>query len=177
MTRAPLLAVPCGLVALMAAGCSAGGHPELTATAMPTAVPSITQPKSLPATRPCSALTGHQLAALALPAPGQSRKSSSGPECEWVNTREHWLTLTMFTGGSLLTLLQRSDPTTTRVRVEGYPALETFTGKGSYCRYAVGYRQGKAFVVAMQGGRPDSCTMLHAAIADILRNAPAVTES
>lgn len=177
MRGAPQLAVACGLVALFAAGCAAGGQPAPTAAAIPTAVPSITQPKSVPATRPCSALTPRQLTALKLPASGQSRQSTSGPECEWLNSREHWLTLTMYTGGSLLTLLHHASPTTTRVRIEGYPALETFTDKGSYCMYAVGYRQGKAFEVAMQGGTPDSCTALHTAIADILADAPSATQS
>lgn len=159
----------CALAGLLATGCttSRSSNPPV-----PTAVPSIQQPKALPVTRPCSVLTQRQLKKLDLPSGGRERSSSNGPECEWVTRRGHWLTVTMFADGGLLPLLHRSGPSTTRVRIGGYPALETFTNRGAYCRYEVGYASGRAFIVAMRGGRPNSCTALHPAMTDILGNAP-----
>jgi hypothetical protein len=144
-------------------------------TALPT-VPSIGDAKAASGKDPCALLHARQLRNLGLPPGGAAGSGTGGPSCTWNSGGKRALTLTLFDGkDGLTTLLHHSDSSTTRVRIEGYPALETFTDAGAYCRYDVGYAAHRAFTVTMSGGEPDSCVALHQAMHDVLANMPTAT--
>ncbi|MCA1675918.1 MAG: hypothetical protein LC799_28350, partial [Actinobacteria bacterium] len=83
------------------------------------------------------------------------------------------LTIALFLAPKALdTLAQNSDPTTARVRLAGYPALETFTEQGQYCQYDVGPAPDQVVIGAMSGGMPDSCTALQSVMITALGNLP-----
>lgn len=157
----------CAVLAVVVAGCGGSTQAE---NAIPT-VPSISNAKSVSGVDPCDLLTDEQLATVGLRAQGKPKDSEDGPTCVWKASPDRKITLTMFNGKhGLTTLLHRSGPDTTRVRIEGYPALETFTDEGRYCRYEVGYAEGEAFIVTMTGGKPDSCVALHQVMPAILNS-------
>ncbi len=69
-------------------------------------------------------------------------------------------------------LAKRSDPAAARVRLNGYPALETFTRGGAYCRYDVGNAPRQALVATMSGGTPDSCRALQPILTGMVDRLP-----
>jgi hypothetical protein len=73
----------------------------------------------------------------------------------------------------LQTLASDSDPATARVRIAGYPALETFTRQGKYCRYDLGNAPDQVLVATMTGGTPDSCQALQPILNDVVEGLPA----
>lgn len=83
------------------------------------------------------------------------------------------LTLTLYTGGGgLATLAQNSQPTTARVRLAGYPALETFTERGEFCQYDVAVAADQVVMVSLEDVAPDSCTALQSVVPAVLSNLP-----
>ncbi|MGH3568015.1 MAG: hypothetical protein ACRDRH_18685 [Pseudonocardia sp.] len=93
--------------------------------------------------------------------------------CTWGIGRAPTLTLTLYTnGGGLATLAQNSQPTTTRVRLVGYPTLETFTERGEFCQYDVGVAADQAVMMSLVDTAPDSCTALQAVVPAVLSNLP-----
>ncbi|MHA6785485.1 DUF3558 family protein [Pseudonocardia saturnea] len=148
----------------MLAGCGSG-TPE---------VPDIENPREARAADPCALMDAGALAAAGLSGPGTPVAAAEGPRCEWRGASPRMLAITLFTGaGGLATLAENSAPTTTRVRLAGYPALETFTGEGEFCQYDVGTAQDQVVLVALDGGVPDSCTELQELVPDILGRLPA----
>lgn len=157
-----LTAVLAVLVAV--AGCGSG-TPEL---------PAIEDPREARAADPCSLMDAGALDDARLSGPGTAAAAAEGPRCEWLGESRKRLTVTLFTGdGGLATLADNSDPTTTRVRLDGYPALETFTGQGEFCQYDVGIAEDQVVLVALDGGAPDSCTELQELVPGILDRLPA----
>ena len=71
------------------------------------------------------------------------------------------------------TIRQPRESTTTRVRLAGYPALETFTARGEFCRYDVGVASDQAIVATMRGGEPDSCSALQDLLTVVIDRLPA----
>ena len=71
-------------------------------------------------------------------------------------------------------LAANSEPTTARVRLAGYPALETFTGAGEFCQYDVGVAADQVVMASLQGGTPDSCTALQTVLPAMLATLPAL---
>ena len=102
------------------------------------AVPAIGAARDASRADPCALLSTTQLAAHGLDGTGTPTAAEEGPHCRWRGTAGE-LDVTLYTGGGgLSTLAANSEPTTTRVRLAGYPALETFTGRGEFCQYDVG---------------------------------------
>jgi hypothetical protein len=75
-------------------------------------------------------------------------------------------------GGGLAVLAERSEPTTARVRLAGYPALETFTPGGAFCQYDVAVADEQVVMAALEGGTPDSCTALQGLVPEVLADLP-----
>ncbi|MGH8881626.1 MAG: hypothetical protein ACRD0P_30470, partial [Stackebrandtia sp.] len=73
----------------------------------------------------------------------------------------------------LTDLVKDRDPEVARVRLSGYPALETFTADGGFCRYDVGVAEKAAVVATMDGGEPDACTALQELLTAVLMRLPA----
>lgn len=169
---------PCSLLApallagglLLTTGC--GGAADGTPPVPP--VPAIDDVKNARGQNPCELLSAEQLAQLRLQAPGQGSRVEEGPRCQWRGAGPALLTVTLYThGGGLATLARNSEPTTARVRIEDYPALETFTGQGEFCQYDVGVAPDQVVMASMANGVPDSCTALQSALPAILANLPA----
>jgi hypothetical protein len=151
-------------VLLVLVGC-AGGAP---------AVPEIENPREARAADPCALMDAAALAEAGLSGPGTPGDGAEGPRCEWRGEPPRLLAVTLFTGaGGLATLAENSAPTTTRVRLAGYPALETFTGEGEFCQYDVGTAPDQVVLVALDGGVPDSCTELQEIVPDLVGRLPA----
>lgn len=149
-------------VAVLVAGC---------ATQAP--VPAVEDARDARGADPCALVDEARLAELGLPGTGVASSAPEGPRCEWRAGPDRALTLTLYTdGGGLATLAENSEPTTTRVRVAGYPALETFTGRGDFCQYDVGIAPQQVVLAALEGGRPDSCTALQAVLPAVLAELP-----
>lgn len=131
------LAVLLGSIAavlVMSACGGAGGTPAGTNPP----VPPIDSPKAARGAQPCDLLdpAGRNRFGLG---PGASGRNELGPQCVWHGASSTKVTLTLFTGGEGLSALsRRSNPAAERVRLQGYPALETFTEGGRYCQYDVG---------------------------------------
>lgn len=137
-------------------------------------VPTISGSKDARGHDPCMLLTAEQAGGFGLAGPGQASRAQEGPRCAWRGPGGATLTLTLYTdGGGLGTLAANSEPTTTRVRIAGYPALETFTGHGEFCQYDVGVAANQVVTAAAQAMAPDSCTALQAQLPTILGNLPA----
>lgn len=154
--------VAAGLAVL--AGCAASAVPDL---------PPIEAPRDLGGVDPCALLDDAALATAGVAAPGTAGAGAEGPRCEWSGDEGRLLVVTLFTGdGGLGTLAGNSEPTTTRVRLAGYPALETFTGSGEFCQYDIGVAEDHALLVALDGGEPDSCTALQALLPPVLSRLP-----
>jgi hypothetical protein len=147
------------------------------ADAAPEAVPPIGNARDARSADPCTLAGAEQLATLGISARGTSTTAPDGRRCEWRVTSEtsSELGITLFVGGGGLgTLAANSEPTTSRVRLAGYPALETFTGTGEFCQYDVGVAPDQVLMASLAGGTPDSCTALQAVLPDVVRNLPAL---
>ena len=107
-------------------------------------------------------LTDAQLGEFGLADPGVGSAAAEGPRCEWRGASGTVLGLTLYTnGGGIGMLAQNSEPSTRRVRVAGYPALETFTGRGEFCQYDVGVSDRQVVMASLEA--PSSGLLRHAA--------------
>lgn len=132
-------------------------------------VPEITNSLDAAARPPCALLTAAQQAELGL-GTGNPGKAELGQQCVW-RTDRVTLALTRYVdGGGLAAIAREADPAAARVRVMGYPALETFTEGGQYCRYDVGVSERQVVVATMTGGQPSSCAVLQNVLSYALRN-------
>jgi hypothetical protein len=138
----------------------------------PPKVPPIESPKGLVGLDPCALVDGTARTTLGLGV-GVPGTDELGANCKWSGRSPKTVQLTSYTSGSGLSdLSKKSDPDASRVRLEGYPALETFTTGGQFCRYDVGVAQEQAIVATMDGGRPDSCTALQKLLTTVLSRLP-----
>lgn len=164
-----------GAAAVLLTGMAAGCGREPVA---PDPVPPIGNARDARAADPCALPTGAQLATLGITAQGAPTTSSEGRRCEWHAGAETVpdLGITLFVdGGGLATLAANSESTTSRVRLAGYPALETFTGTGEFCQYDVGIATDQVVMVSLDGGTPDSCTALQAVLPAVVESLPVLT--
>jgi uncharacterized protein DUF3558 len=155
------------VLVLAAAGCGTDEPPP-----EPT-VPPVETPKGLVGLDPCALLDEPARTTLELDAgvPGQDEL---GANCSWTGKNAAAAQLTAFTSGKGLSDLTRNrDSTTSHVRLLGYPALETFTAKGEFCRYDVGVAENQAIVATMHDGEPDSCTALQELLTVVINRLPA----
>lgn len=168
--RTPL-PVGVALTALLAAGCSGGAEPTPP-------VPAVAHPRDAAGADPCRLLTDAQLRGFGLAGPGAAGTAAEGRRCEWRGAAGSVLALTLYVGGGgLATLARNSEPTTRRVRVAGYPALETFTGRGEFCQYDVGIADGQVVMVSMDAAGADSCSTLQRIVPLVAANLPAAGPS
>jgi hypothetical protein len=152
---------------LVAAGCGADDRPEEPA------VPAVESPKGLVGIDPCALLDAAALDTLDLDA-GTPGQDELGANCRWTGADSRFAQLTAFTSGAGLDDLTKDrDSTTSRVRLLGYPALETFTARGEFCRYDVGVARDQAIVATMNDGEPDSCTALQELLTVVIERLPA----
>lgn len=152
---------------LVVAGCGADDPPP------DPPVPSVESPKGLVGIDPCALLDEASLDALGLLA-GKPGQDELGANCSWTGQNSASAQLTAFTSGKGLSDLTKGrDSTTSRVRLLGYPALETFTARGEFCRYDVGVAQDQAIVATMRDGEPDSCTALQELLTVVITQLPA----
>lgn len=150
-----------------AAGCGAPTPPP-----EPPA-PPVESPKRLVGLDPCELLDTAELTTLGLDV-GEPGMDELGANCRWTGRDAQSAQLTAFTSGKGLSDLTKGrDSTTSRVRLLGYPALETFTARGEFCRYDVGVAQDQAIVATMHAGRPDSCTALQELLTVVIKRLPA----
>jgi hypothetical protein len=153
------------LLSAMAVGCS--GSPELPP------VPPIADTRDADGADPCALLTQNQLVAFGLGGVAQRDTSEAGPRCRWSSGGGE-LEVTLYTGGGgLATLAENSEPTTTRVRLAGYPALETFTGRGEFCQYDVGVAEKQVISASLDASRPGSCDLLQRVVPALVATLPA----
>lgn len=121
---------------------------------------------------PCVLAPADQLVELRLDRAGVAGPSAEGSSCVWSGAGGA-LTVTLWTdGGGLATLAANSEPTTTRVRVGGYPALETFTGRGEFCQYDLGVAQTQVVSAALDTAAPDACTALQRVLGAVVQGLP-----
>jgi hypothetical protein len=173
MRRVRLVVV--GAAAVLLTGVAAGCGRDAAAPAL---VPPIGHARDARAADPCALPTGTQLAALGITVPGAAGAAAEGRRCAWRTGSESGpeLQITLFVdGGGLATLAANSEPTTSRVRLAGYPALETFTGTGEFCQYDVGIATDQVVMASLQGGTPDSCTALQAVLPAVVEGLPGLT--
>jgi hypothetical protein len=162
------VALLCGAVA----ACSGAARP-----AEPVVVPPVENARDARAADPCRIPTEDQLATLGLTGPGTPTAAAEGPRCEWRGAPQQGaeLGITLYTdGGGLATLARNSEAATARVRLAGYPALETFTGVGEFCQYDVGVAPDQVVMASLEGGSPDSCSALQTVLPGILASLPAL---
>ncbi len=172
MHRARPVVVGVAALLLTAGATGCGREP-----AAPAPAPPVGNARDARATDPCALPTAAQLAALGITVPGAAATAAEGRRCEWRAVPESGpgLQITLFVGdGGLATLAANSEPTTARVRLAGYPALETFTGAGEFCQYDVGVATDQVVMAALEGGTPDSCTALQAVLPGVVENLPAL---
>jgi hypothetical protein len=152
-----LVAVGCGVAA------EAPGVPP---------VPAVEDPKDARGVSPCALLTAEQAEQFGVPdAAGITAPEGAG--CQWRGDGGTLLTVVLYVdGGGLATLAANSEPTTSRVRISGYPALETFTGRGEFCQYDVAVAHDQVILASLTGGTPDSCTALQRVVTAILAEVP-----
>lgn len=161
-TAATALAL-CGAAVL--AGCTSEAPP-------PPRVPPIESPKGLVGLDPCVLVDGDTRATLGL-GRGVPGADELGANCRWSGRSPSSVQLTSYTSGDGLSdLTEKVDPAASRVRLSGYPALETFTTGGKFCRYDVGVAEEEAIVATMDGGEPDSCTALQKLLTSVLSRLP-----
>lgn len=138
-------------------------------------VPAIADPREARNQDPCTVLTAERLGRSGLAGTGTPTGPGPGPGCTWQGAGGLVLTVALYTqGGGLATLAANSEPTTTRVRLDGYPALETFTAGGRFCQYDVGSAPRQVVTVAVQNGAPDSCTAAQSIATGVLDTLPPV---
>ncbi|MGB3441183.1 MAG: DUF3558 family protein [Actinophytocola sp.] len=136
-------------------------------------VPPVESPKGLVGIDPCALLDPAARTDLGFDSgvPGQDEL---GANCSWTGAHAESAQITAFTSGDGLQELTRDrDSTAGRVRLLGYPALETFTARGEFCRYDVGVAADQAIVATMRAGKPDSCTALQALLTVAISQLPA----
>jgi hypothetical protein len=137
------------------------------------AVPAVESPKGLVGIDPCALLDDPARTDLGLDS-GVPGTDELGANCRWTGVHAESAQLTAFTSGDgLQELAEDRDSTTSRVRLLGYPALETFTARGEFCRYDVGVAQDQAIVATMRAGEPDSCTALQELLTVVISRLPA----
>lgn len=163
--RLPAAMALCGVALLVSAGCSAQAPRS-------TSVPAIESPKRLVGLDPCVLLDGDTRATYGL-GEGVPGQDEFGASCRWSGRAPLKVQLTAYTSGAGLSDLDTKGDSAARVRLSGYPALETFTGGGSFCRYDVGVAEVQAIVATMDGGEPDSCTALQKLLTAVLSRLPA----
>ncbi|HEY7593044.1 MAG TPA: DUF3558 family protein [Actinophytocola sp.] len=136
-------------------------------------VPPIESPKGLVGLDPCTLVDGSARSTLGL-GPGVPGTDELGANCRWSGQSPRTVQLTSYTSGDGLSdLTKKVDPAASRVRLSGYPALETFTTGGRFCRYDIGVAEREAIVATMDGGEPDSCTALQELLSAVLSRRPA----
>ena len=169
--RSLLAAVLCSGGVLITGAC--GGSGDAPPVPPVPAVPAVPAAKDARGQDPCGLLTAERATQFGLPARGTATSVEEGPRCEWSGTGPTSLTITLYTtGGGLATLAANSEPTTTRVRIEGYPALETFTGRGEFCQYDVAMALNQVVMASMENGAPESCTALQSVLPAVLSGLP-----
>lgn len=152
---------------LVAAGCGNAEPPPEPA------VPAVESPKGLVGIDPCALLDDSARTTLGLDA-GAPGQDELGANCRWTGKDAAAAQLTAFTSGKGLSDLTRNrDSTTSRTRLLGYPALETFTARGEFCRYDVGVAADQAIVAVMHHGAPDSCSALQDLLSAAIKHLPA----
>jgi Protein of unknown function (DUF3558) len=157
--------------AVLSVGCARAAPPPAAQPA--DGVPAVRAARDARSADPCALPTAAQLTALGITGAGTPVTAPEGPRCEWHGRPE--LGITLYTdGGGIATLARNSDPTTSRVRLAGYPALETFTGTGEFCQYDVGVAATQVVSASLDGGTPDSCTALQAVLPGVVANLPAL---
>lgn len=162
------LAVAMTVAAIVTAGCATAAPPPPAEV-----VPPVGDARDARSADPCALPTGAQLAALGIAGTGAPAAAPEGPRCEWHGRPD--LGITLYTGGGgIETLARNSEPTTSRVRLAGYPALETFTGVGEFCQYDVGVSATQVLSASLEGGSPDSCTALQSVLPGVVANLPAL---
>lgn len=155
------------LLSLVLVGCGGQPGPEQLPP-----VPPITDSHDAGGADPCALLTGEQLRAVGLGGSAEPGTAEAGPRCRWRSDGGD-LEVTLYTdGGGLATLAENSEPTTTRVRVAGYPALETFTGQGEFCQYDVGVADRQVVSAALDGPDPGSCAVLQQVVPTVVAALP-----
>lgn len=151
------------LAALLAAG-ACGGSDEPP-------VPPIGDARDPAAVAVCELLAAGERAALGLDA-GAAGAAPEGPRCRWTG-RGAALEVTVFAAEDALGVLTaNSEPTTSRVRLAGFPALETFTEGGRFCQYDVAVAADRVLLAALEGGEPDACTALQGLLPGVLAGLP-----
>jgi hypothetical protein len=170
----PLLAGMLAAAALTAGCAQPTAQPAAQPATPPSdAAPAVPDARDARAADPCALPTADQLATLGIRGSGAPVRAPEGPGCAWRGRAE--LGITLYTdGGGISTLARNSEPTTSRVRLAGYPALETFTGKGEFCQYDVAVAATQVVSATLQGGSPDSCTALQAVLPGVVANLPAL---
>lgn len=154
-----------GLLTVLS-GCG-GSAPE------PPTVPPIADARDVRDADPCALLTPDQLAPVGLGGAGTATTADEGPRCRWQG-RAGELDVTIYTAGDgLATLAANSEPTTTRVRLAGYPALETFTGRGEFCQYDIGVADRQVLSAAFDAPAPGSCDLLQQVVPALVAHLPA----
>lgn len=155
-----VLAVLAVLVAV--AGCAGTDDPP---------VPVIEDARDPAAVAVCDLLGDGDRAALGLGV-GAADTAAEGPRCRWTGAGTA-LEVTVFAADDALGVLAtNSEPTTTRVRLAGFPALETFTAGGEFCQYDVAVAADRVVLAALEGGEPDACTALQALLPGVLAGLP-----
>ena len=153
------------LLSVVVTGC--GSAPETPP------VPSISDAHDARGADPCALVSPEQLAAVGLGGTAEPGTAEAGPRCRWRSAGGD-LEVTLYTdGGGLATLAENSEPTTTRVRLAGYPALETFTGRGEFCQYDVGVAERQVISAALDAPRPGSCDVLQQVVPTLVDTLPA----
>ncbi len=134
-------------------------------------VPVIEDARDPAAVAVCELLSADGRAALGLDT-GVAGAGPEGPRCRWTG-RGTALEVTVFAAEDALGVLAaNSEPTTTRVRLAGFPALETFTAGGDFCQYDVAVADDRVVLAALEGGDPDACTALQALLPGVLVGLP-----
>jgi hypothetical protein len=136
-------------------------------------VPPIGDTRDARSADPCALLSAGQLAAVGLGGSAEPGTAEAGPRCRWRSARGDLEVVLYTDGGGLATLAANSEPTTTRVRVAGYPALETFTGQGEFCQYDVGVADSQVITASLDAPGPGSCDVLQRVVPTLVDTLPA----
>lgn len=162
MGRTAVTGALLGLLVLGTAGCAGSATPP---------VPPITDARDPGTVAACDLLPDGGRAALGLGA-GTPGTAPEGPRCRWEGPAAV-LEITVFAAEDALAVLAaNSEPTTSRVRLAGFPALETFTGGGAFCQYDVAVADDRVLLAALDGGEPDACTALQGVLSGVLAALP-----
>lgn len=159
-----------GVAALLLAGACACAAPAPVAEPPP-ALPAIEVPRDAGGADPCTLLTAREVGAAGLrDGPGAADPHEAG--CRWTAPGAT-LTVEVWSGsGGLATLAADSGPATARVRLGGYPALETFTGRGAFCQYDVAVAGDQVLTFALEAAGSDACVLLQRIVPAVLERLP-----